>query len=60
MMQMGKTYRYVSIHASVKDATSQTGRLRQSGNVSIHASVKDATTNLWAYKKAFQFQSTHL
>ena len=33
----------VSIHASVKDATSSDNAIKMSGLVSIHASVKDAT-----------------
>ena len=35
--------RRVSIHASVKDATTDLGRITPVFTVSIHASVKDAT-----------------
>ena len=34
---------FVSIHASVKDATTDLGRITPVFTVSIHASVKDAT-----------------
>ena len=37
------TKQYVSIHASVKDATVPMWQLFASSEVSIHASVKDAT-----------------
>ena len=35
----------VSIHASVKDATTDLGRITPVFTVSIHASVKDATVS---------------
>ena len=50
----------VSIHASVKDATSDIEHCYLLNSVSIHASVKDATA---AYAKTLaetKFQSTHL
>ena len=37
----------VSIHASVKDATSSESKRIPKFTVSIHASVKDATPCLW-------------
>ena len=51
---------YVSIHASVKDATHADDVPDPNKNVSIHASVKDATLfgSIGANKR--QFQSTHL
>ena len=50
----------VSIHASVKDATTIDARTLTNKNVSIHASVKDAT-NVNAYQRYLElFQSTHL
>ena len=54
------TYNPVSIHASVKDATSLRNFIMFRSFVSIHASVKDATA---AYAKTLaetKFQSTHL
>ena len=36
----------VSIHASVKDATTSDNAIKLSGLVSIHASVKDATKSI--------------
>ena len=39
----------VSIHASVKDATSGADDLPFGPSVSIHASVKDATQDIQAY-----------
>ena len=50
----------VSIHASVKDATTVSYSFDFKYDVSIHASVKDATA---AYAKTLaetKFQSTHL
>ena len=43
----GNAYKvdFVSIHASVKDATLWDYCIPFEGNVSIHASVKDATTD---------------
>ena len=43
----GNAYKvdFVSIHASVKDATLWDYCIPFEGNVSIHASVKDATKN---------------
>ena len=51
---------FVSIHASVKDAT-QAGLATCFGNsVSIHASVKDATDLRFLLWDLPEFQSTHL
>ena len=41
----------VSIHASVKDATSCSYRLTDGRIVSIHASVKDATDTVFGYQR---------
>ena len=50
----------VSIHASVKDATTALfGTIERIG-VSIHASVKDATLVLLIFVLIRLFQSTHL
>ncbi len=51
---------YVSIHASVKDATGEIALAQVINHVSIHASVKDATrVAQWGVGET-QFQSTHL
>ena len=50
----------VSIHASVKDATSFTDNNLFFILVSIHASVKDATAEVQSYSVVTWFQSTHL
>ena len=50
----------VSIHASVKDATTVNAYLSMVNVVSIHASVKDATSQYHQETEANQFQSTHL
>ena len=50
----------VSIHASVKDATSLTFSFLSDNPVSIHASVKDATSIVPRSLHFQQFQSTHL
>ena len=50
----------VSIHASVKDATSDIKTLGFIPNVSIHASVKDATRQPQILATMGKFQSTHL
>ena len=51
---------YVSIHASVKDATAAILNNRRFDLVSIHASVKDATLKFRLILSALMFQSTHL
>ena len=51
---------YVSIHASVKDATKRQKRAIAAQKVSIHASVKDATLTLLTIPILLTFQSTHL
>ncbi len=58
----GNAYKvdFVSIHASVKDATAVMYGNLLSTKVSIHASVKDATPYMTAGTKAKAFQSTHL
>ena len=48
----------VSIHASVKDATSRHRTGERGKYVSIHASVKDATLSLIMVESVFMFQST--
>ena len=54
-------YIYVSIHASVKDATHVDPMRYPKVQVSIHASVKDATSTSFYFDCVFQmFQSTHL
>ena len=51
----------VSIHASVKDATTYRERLDSFNPVSIHASVKDATQSvIFVTLLHYLFQSTHL
>ena len=55
-----KNFFKVSIHASVKDATSDIALIIHSPNVSIHASVKDATVYQIVNVIDSQFQSTHL
>ena len=50
----------VSIHASVKDATSVYRGGDFCNNVSIHASVKDATIRQRDGMVEIGFQSTHL
>ena len=50
----------VSIHASVKDATSVHAYDVPYPDVSIHASVKDATNQNVSDLRSYQFQSTHL
>ena len=50
----------VSIHASVKDATTPVFRTGSTGIVSIHASVKDATNRRTPFFVFHPFQSTHL
>ena len=49
---------FVSIHASVKDATCRPLRACLQAPVSIHASVKDATMLPGCYDAVLQFQST--
>ena len=58
----GNAYKvdFVSIHASVKDATLWDYCIPFEGNVSIHASVKDATSDCDVRYNAAGFQSTHL
>ena len=51
---------YVSIHASVKDATILNTKRFNLECVSIHASVKDATNPHGEPFVAVMFQSTHL
>ena len=51
---------YVSIHASVKDATHADDVPDPDKNVSIHASVKDATYLYLVLLFLAWFQSTHL
>ena len=51
---------YVSIHASVKDATKKTYNRWITSEVSIHASVKDATYLSLVLSFLVWFQSTHL
>ena len=51
---------YVSIHASVKDATHADDVPDPDKNVSIHASVKDATILTVLFLSFATFQSTHL
>ena len=51
---------YVSIHASVKDATNIANFPDMGINVSIHASVKDATMPMMFPIQTKMFQSTHL
>ena len=51
---------FVSIHASVKDATYHRVSCRRGSCVSIHASVKDATLVLNLVVLSGKFQSTHL
>ena len=48
----------VSIHASVKDATSLLHGRHGAVLVSIHASVKDATQRVWLSRPSATFQST--
>ena len=50
----------VSIHASVKDATSDGSISVFCDEVSIHASVKDATYKKRGLISRLMFQSTHL
>ena len=50
----------VSIHASVKDATTKNIKADTSKKVSIHASVKDATFVMLMLISVILFQSTHL
>ena len=50
----------VSIHASVKDATTFNFHNQKGTLVSIHASVKDATNMSVALILSRGFQSTHL
>ena len=50
----------VSIHASVKDATSEYKAFGFTTAVSIHASVKDATLRFSSEGGVGEFQSTHL
>ena len=50
----------VSIHASVKDATTVSGTCNNGLTVSIHASVKDATRFDVNVRYDALFQSTHL
>ena len=50
----------VSIHASVKDATTGYAEDGYPIGVSIHASVKDATLKFRLILSALTFQSTHL
>ena len=59
------TYRvrfsFVSIHASVKDATKKWAEAYAHVHVSIHASVKDATLSFYKVPlRTLWFQSTHL
>ena len=58
----GNAYKvdFVSIHASVKDATLWDYCIPFEGNVSIHASVKDATRFDVNVRYDALFQSTHL
>ena len=58
----GNAYKvdFVSIHASVKDATLWDYCIPFEGNVSIHASVKDATEEQGMGIVRVAFQSTHL
>ena len=51
---------FVSIHASVKDATSSGHNHFYQTKVSIHASVKDATLIMFRNIFIVLFQSTHL
>ena len=51
---------FVSIHASVKDATYHRVSCRRGSCVSIHASVKDATETKNIKADTSKFQSTHL
>ena len=51
---------FVSIHASVKDATDRGERGHETVDVSIHASVKDATGITIRKCSIGAFQSTHL
>ena len=51
---------FVSIHASVKDATRRGEIYQMSVSVSIHASVKDATVVGLGGVYFDVFQSTHL
>gem|GEM_PF-6527875 len=51
---------FVSIHASVKDATKALDFDRIYIRVSIHASVKDATKLTKTVNAYLLFQSTHL
>ena len=51
---------FVSIHASVKDATKHSRYTITPNEVSIHASVKDATLVLNLVVLSGKFQSTHL
>ena len=51
---------FVSIHASVKDATGWKTFFAYKLKVSIHASVKDATLRKDIDDTAHGFQSTHL
>ena len=53
-------YGYVSIHASVKDATYAYDVPDPDEDVSIHASVKDATNSEVFLIRRLSFQSTHL
>ena len=57
---IGAKKRQVSIHASVKDATSPIQKRLLLIGVSIHASVKDATLDIEKSKGGSVFQSTHL
>ena len=51
-------HNYVSIHASVKDATIGSAYIRSRKDVSIHASVKDATAAILNTKR-FELVSIH-
>ena len=60
MDDMDKIFSWVSIHASVKDATVTFIKFGYFFAVSIHASVKDATNIPVYFDRLSGFQSTHL
>ena len=59
MDRISSTYRQISIHASVKEATCSPSFSFFPKFISIHASVKEATIILhWRWKTLLRFQST--